>query len=155
MWRGKQVTNMNCSPVFFLPFSIFLLNEMSEGVIPELHPSSPSLTQKWLPPQQSLTLSGDVVWSIKQLLNMDDQHSPSNPKPPTQTAAANRENGVQRNKNTAEDVNTSKSYSGLCEWFHNILHKVSEWIGKDLYPLCWFFYCKITINKKNETGKLV
>lgn len=58
---------------------------------------------------------------------MDGRRSPSDPKPPTQTTAANRENGVQRNKNTAEDVNTSKSCGALCEWSQNILHKVGEW----------------------------
>lgn len=60
---------------------------------------------------------------------MDDQHSLTDPKPPTQATTANRENCVQRNNNTAEDVNTSKSCSALCEWSHKILHKVRELIG--------------------------
>lgn len=42
-------------------------------------------------PHTPLTLPMDAACSIKQPLNMDDQSSPSNPKPPTQTTTANRE----------------------------------------------------------------
>lgn len=96
---------------FFPPFSICPLHEMSEGVIPELFSSSPSLTQKntiRLP--QPLTLSVAAARSIKQTLNMDDQRSPSNPKPPTQTMIANSTGNV----NTVKSCKQTDEYCFFC-----------------------------------------
>ncbi len=56
---------------------------------------------------------------------MDDQSSPSIPKPPTQTTTAKQKNSALRNDTTAEDVKAPKS----CK------HTVAFVLHEDMSPV--------------------